>query len=145
MKRLSDRARSVSGWALADCVVSVAVATGVVAALDSLTAASGLGVVYLLAVLFVAIRRGEVAALATAVLGVASLNYFFIEPRHRLTISDSEPAPWRPRHARAMRRRASAKLSCWRLPALRSWQQPTSRLSSRMSEPASAPPRAPRA
>jgi two-component system sensor histidine kinase KdpD len=65
-------------------------ATGVVAALDSMTTASGLGVVYLLAVLFVAIRRGELAGLATAVLSVASLNYFFIEPRHRLTISDSE-------------------------------------------------------
>jgi two-component system sensor histidine kinase KdpD len=90
MKQLSDWARSLSGWALVDSVVSVAVATGVVAALDSLTTASGLGVVYLLAVLFVAIRRGEVAALATAVLSVASLNYFFIEPRHRLTISDSE-------------------------------------------------------
>jgi two-component system sensor histidine kinase KdpD len=71
-------------------VISVAVATGVVAALDSLTTASGLGVVYLLAVLFVAIRRGEAAALATAVLSVVSLNYFFIEPRHRLTIADSE-------------------------------------------------------
>ena len=30
------------------------------------------------------------AALATAVLSVLALNYFFIEPRHRLTISDSE-------------------------------------------------------
>lgn len=89
MKKLSDRARSLSGWALVDCVVSVVVATGVVAGLDSLTSASGLGVVYLLAVFFVAIRRGEIAALATAVLSVASLNYFFIEPRHRLTISDS--------------------------------------------------------
>src|SRR5437588_11275008 len=90
MKQLSDWARSLSGWALVDSVVSVAVATGVVAALDSLTTASGLGVVYLLAVLFVAIRRGEAAALATAVLSVASLNYFFIQPRHRLTIRDSE-------------------------------------------------------
>jgi two-component system, OmpR family, sensor histidine kinase KdpD len=90
MKQLSYWARGLSGWALADSVLSVAVATGVVAVLDSLTTASGLGVVYLLAVLFVAIRRGEAAALATAVLSVASLNYFFIQPRHRLTISDSE-------------------------------------------------------
>jgi two-component system sensor histidine kinase KdpD len=41
-------------------------------------------------VLFVAIRRSQIAALATAVLSVLALNYFFIEPRHRLTISDSE-------------------------------------------------------
>jgi two-component system, OmpR family, sensor histidine kinase KdpD len=76
--------------AAADCVGSVAVATAIVAVLDSFTSATGLGVVYLLAVLFVAIRRGQMAALATAVLSVLALNFFFIEPRHRLTIADSE-------------------------------------------------------
>jgi len=77
---------------VADTVGAVAVATGVVALLDSFTTATGLGVVYLLAVLFVAIRRGEIAALATAVLSVLALNYFFIEPRHRLTLSrDPDP------------------------------------------------------
>ena len=90
MKRLSDWAQSVTALALVDCVASVAVATGVAAALDSLTTASGLGTVFLLAVLFVAIRRGEAAALVTAVLSVISLNFFFIEPRHQLTINDSE-------------------------------------------------------
>ena len=90
MKRLSEWAGDPRSRALADCVGSVALATGVVAVLDSFTAAAGLGVVYLLAVLFVAIRRGEVAALATAVLSVGALNFFFIEPRHRVTISDSE-------------------------------------------------------
>src|SRR3954453_18380670 len=73
-----------------DCIGSVAAATVVVALLDSFTSATGLGVVYLLAVLFVAIRRGEVAALGTAVVSVLALNYFFIEPRHQLTIADSE-------------------------------------------------------
>jgi two-component system sensor histidine kinase KdpD len=43
----------------------------------------------MLAVMFVAIRRGEVAALGTAVLSVLVLNFFFIQPRHRLTIADS--------------------------------------------------------
>src|SRR4051812_15275373 len=37
-----------------------------------------------------AIRGGEVGALVTAVLAVLALNFFFIEPRHRLTIADSE-------------------------------------------------------
>jgi len=37
----------------------------------------------------VASRHGEIAALATAVASVLTLNFFFIEPRHRLTISDS--------------------------------------------------------
>jgi two-component system sensor histidine kinase KdpD len=87
--RLASLLRGPLG-AVIDCVGSVVVATAIVALLDSVTTATGLGVVYLLAVLFVAIRRSEVAALATAVLSVFALNFFFIEPRHKLTISDSE-------------------------------------------------------
>jgi two-component system sensor histidine kinase KdpD len=74
----------------AEVLLSVAAATGLVALLDKVAPITGLGVVYMLAVLLIAIRRGELAALATAVLSVLALNYFFIEPRHRLTISDSE-------------------------------------------------------
>src|SRR3954453_6357640 len=74
--------------AAAECVAVVAVATGVVAVLDSIATAAGLGVVYVLAVMFVAIRRGELPALATAALSVLAFNFFFIEPRHRLTIAD---------------------------------------------------------
>ena len=73
-----------------EVVLSVAAATGVVAALDAVAPVAGLGVVYLLAVLFVAIRRGELPALVTALLAVLTLNYFFIEPRHQLTIASSE-------------------------------------------------------
>ncbi len=73
-----------------EVLLSVAVATGLVALLDQVAPITGLGVVYMLAVLAIAVRRGELAALATAVLSVIALNYFFIEPRHRLTISDSE-------------------------------------------------------
>jgi hypothetical protein len=40
--------------AVADVLGSVVAATGIVAVLDSFTSATGLGVVYLLAVLFVA-------------------------------------------------------------------------------------------
>jgi two-component system, OmpR family, sensor histidine kinase KdpD len=67
---------------------SVAIATGLVALLDQVAPVTGLGVVYLLAVLFVAIRRGQIAALATAILSVVALNFFFIDPRYRLTIAD---------------------------------------------------------
>ncbi len=74
----------------ADILGAVLVATGAVAVLDFFTSAAGLGVVYLLAVLFVAIRRGEVAALLTAVLSALCLNFFFIEPRHQFTVADSE-------------------------------------------------------
>ena len=73
-----------------ECVAAVALSTVVVAALDAVTSVTSLGVVYLLAVLFVAIRRGQMAATATALLGVLTLNFFFIEPRHHLTISDPD-------------------------------------------------------
>lgn len=73
-----------------ESLAAVGGATVVVALLDSLAPITGLGVIYLLAVLFVAMRRGEIAALVTAFLSVLTLNFFFIQPRHRLTISDSE-------------------------------------------------------
>lgn len=73
-----------------EVAVAVAVATGAVAALQSTAPAAGLGIVYLLAVLTVAISRGEVAALATSVLSVLTLNYLFIAPRHRLVIAHSQ-------------------------------------------------------
>src|SRR4051795_13348912 len=73
----------------AEIAAAVAVATGAVALLESVASATSLGVVYVLAVMFVAIRRGELPALATAALSVLVLNFFFIEPRHRLTIADN--------------------------------------------------------
>ena len=72
-----------------ETLAALGVATGLVALLDEVAPVTGLGVLYLLAVLFVAIRRGQIAALITAVLGVTILNFLFIEPRYRLTISDS--------------------------------------------------------
>src|SRR2546430_15093899 len=72
-----------------EAIGAIAVASGAVALLEDVAPVTGLGVVYLLAVLFVASRRGEIAALGTAVAAVLTLNFFFIEPRHRLTISDS--------------------------------------------------------
>src|SRR3954451_6875412 len=74
--------------AAGESVAAVAVATGAVAVLEPVTSVSSLGVVYVLAVIFVAVRRGLVPALATSALSVLALNFFFIEPRHRLTIAD---------------------------------------------------------
>ena len=68
----------------------VGLATAFVAILDSVATPAGLGSIYLIAVLAVAIRRGQVAALAAAVLGVLVLNFFFIKPLHQLTIADSD-------------------------------------------------------
>ncbi len=73
-----------------EVLLAVALASAGVAALQSATPAAGLGVLYLPAVLLIAIRRGELAALGTAVLSVLTLNYLFIVPRHRLAIAHSQ-------------------------------------------------------
>ena len=73
-----------------EVVAAVAVATGLVALLKPITPATGLGAIYLLAVLFVAIRSGLVAAVAAAALSGLTFNFFFIEPLHRFAISRSE-------------------------------------------------------
>jgi two-component system sensor histidine kinase KdpD len=74
----------------AEIVVAIGLATAVVAALQSTAPAVGLGILYLLAVLAIAIRRGEIPALITSVLSVLALNYLFVAPRHRLAISHSQ-------------------------------------------------------
>jgi two-component system, OmpR family, sensor histidine kinase KdpD len=73
---------------LGESLGAVVLASGGVALLEDVSPVAGLAVLYLLAVLLVAIRRGELAALGTAVLSVLLFNYLFIEPRHRLTIAD---------------------------------------------------------
>jgi two-component system sensor histidine kinase KdpD len=65
----------------------VAAATGAVALLEPAIPAVRLEALYLLAVLAVAIRRGERAALATALLSGLVVNYLFITPRHQLAIA----------------------------------------------------------
>ena len=70
--------------------MGVAAGLGLVAALDLIAPIASLGVVPLLVVLALAVHRGQLAALAAAVLSVLGLNYFFIPPVHRLTIADDE-------------------------------------------------------
>jgi K+-sensing histidine kinase KdpD len=60
-----DAARIVAD--AAEIVASVAIVTGLVALLDEVAPVTGLGVLYLLAVLFIAVRRGQIAAIAAAV------------------------------------------------------------------------------
>jgi two-component system sensor histidine kinase KdpD len=87
-----DRAATLRDAAASgvEIVLAVALATGAVALLQPTAPATGLGVLYLLSVLAVAIRRGEGAALVTAPLSVITLNYLFIAPRHRLAIAHSQ-------------------------------------------------------
>jgi two-component system sensor histidine kinase KdpD len=88
--RLESSARSRLSATAVECLGAVALATGFVALLDEVAPVAGLGVLYLLAVLFVAIRRGEGAGLATALASVVAFNFFFIEPRYTLGIGDSQ-------------------------------------------------------
>jgi two-component system sensor histidine kinase KdpD len=88
--RIRPRTVRTAAAISAEVVIAVAAATAGVAVLQSSTPVTGLGILYLLAVLVVAIRRGELAGLATAALGVLALNYFFITPRHRLAIAHSD-------------------------------------------------------
>src|SRR4051812_115284 len=83
-----DKRRAL--WTAGEVVAAVAVATGVVAVLDTIAPITGLSGVPLLPVLVVAIRRGVAAGLVAAVLSVLALNFFFIEPRYQLTIAQGE-------------------------------------------------------
>ena len=74
----------------AEAIAAIAAATALVAALESVAPVASLAVLYLPAVLLVAIRRGQVAALLTALGAVVAFNFFFIEPRHHLTIASSK-------------------------------------------------------
>ncbi len=87
------RSRSAFGRIAATTLETLAwvgLATALVAILDSVATPAGLGSIYLIAVLAVAIRRGQVPALVAAVIGVLILNFFFIRPLHQLTIADPD-------------------------------------------------------
>jgi two-component system sensor histidine kinase KdpD len=72
-----------------EILVAVALVTAAIAALQHTAPPEGLGVLYLLAVLAIAVRHGQLPALVTAVLSALTLNYLFIEPRHQLSIAHS--------------------------------------------------------
>jgi two-component system, OmpR family, sensor histidine kinase KdpD len=94
MRRALTARRAIGrGWLIAaavEVVAAIAIATGAIALLQSTAPAAGLGIVYLLAVLTLAIRRGEIPALITSILSVLTLNYLFITPRYELQIGHSQ-------------------------------------------------------
>src|SRR4051812_39999170 len=83
-----DRSRAVWRGTI-EVAAALAIASLAVTALKGVAHVTGLGVIYLLAVLAIAIRWGQWAALLAAVLSVLILNFFFLPPVHRLTIADS--------------------------------------------------------
>jgi len=74
---------------IAGSVVAVAAATLLVWALKPVVPTLSLGVVYLLAVLPVAIAWGLVFALPVAVASMLAFNWFFLPPVHTFSLADS--------------------------------------------------------
>ena len=87
---LRPGARGGVGETTLEVIASLAAASLIVAVVDQLAPAAGLTIVYLLAVLLVAVRRGSPAALATSLLGVVLFNFLFVEPRFDFGVSRSE-------------------------------------------------------
>ena len=78
--------------ALFGALGAVALATLVVAALESQAAVRDASSVYLVAVVATAILWGTAGAVAAALASVLVYNFLFTEPRHTLTVSD--PGDW---------------------------------------------------
>jgi two-component system, OmpR family, sensor histidine kinase KdpD len=75
---------------LAVSAVAVAVVTGAVFALKTVAPVLGLAVLYLLAVLPVAVLYGLGYALAVSIASMLAFNFFFLPPVHTLALTDSE-------------------------------------------------------
>ena len=81
-------ARSLSR--VAGSIAAVAAATLLVWALSSIAPVLSLGVLYVFAVLPVAVFAGLRYALPVAVASMLAFNFFFLPPTHTFTLSDSE-------------------------------------------------------
>lgn len=92
MEQTAQKRPALLGLAITatEVVAWVGLATGLVALLDRHTSVTALGSIYLLAVLAVAVRRGQLAAMVAAGAGVVALNFFFVEPLHQFEVADSE-------------------------------------------------------
>ena len=69
---------------------AVAAVTGIVFALEQIAPVLSLGVVYVLAVLLVAVAWGMAYALPASVASMLAFNFFFLPPRHTLRLQESE-------------------------------------------------------
>ena len=86
-RALIDVRRPLS--ALLASTVLVASATGAIALLEPHVPLLSLAVLYLLAVLPVAVVWGLAYAIAVSVAGMLAFNFFFLEPVHTLTLAES--------------------------------------------------------
>src|SRR5690242_13116778 len=76
--------------AIVSSALAVAAATGLIFALRPVAPALSLGVLYLLAVLPVAVLWGLPYAIVVSVASMLALNWFFLPPRHTCALRDSE-------------------------------------------------------
>jgi two-component system sensor histidine kinase KdpD len=74
---------------IAACVAVVGIVTALIGLLDNWIPVLSLGVLYLFAVLPVAIVWGIAYSLAVSVACMLAFNFFFLEPIHTLTLADS--------------------------------------------------------
>src|SRR5262245_61509203 len=74
---------------VAASVAAVALVTAAIALLDNWVPVLSLGVLYLFAVLPIAVVWGTWYAIAVSVGSMLAFNFFFLEPVHTLTIADS--------------------------------------------------------
>src|SRR5579862_9082418 len=77
------------GLPLAGSIVAVTVATLVVWALEPIAPTLSLGVLYMFAVLPVAVFWGIRWSLPVAVASMLAFNFFFLPPTHTFTLRDS--------------------------------------------------------
>lgn len=75
--------------AIGGSAAAVAVATGLVYALDPIAPVLSLGVVYVLAVLLCAVAYGAAFAIGAAVASMLAFNFLFLPPVHTLTLADA--------------------------------------------------------
>ena len=71
-------------------LAAVVLVTGAIFALDAVAPVLSLGVLYLFAVLPVAAFFGLGYAIPVSIVSLLAFNYFFLPPRHTLTLADSE-------------------------------------------------------
>jgi two-component system sensor histidine kinase KdpD len=76
--------------ALVVSIGALALVTGAIFALDSFAPVLSLGVLYVFAVLPVAVLFGLAWALPVSIASMLAFNWFFLPPKHTFTLSDSE-------------------------------------------------------
>ena len=85
---MRERIWVLRGYAVA--IILTFAITGVVALVRTSVSVSNISMLYLLAVLATAVLYGTWPAIAASIAAFLSFDFFFVDPRYRFTVSDSE-------------------------------------------------------